>query len=230
METKKSDQANLEKKRSLFFQIGLLLALGFAFVAFEWQVAPRISDIQWKPLTTGDIDIIDVMRTYPVDPPKPPPQSPQIGFDLDIVDDDVPVDAGNISIDWEGGDNIIFLLPPPVIVEEPEPDIFLVDMLEIPPLFNGKPVDIGFREYVVKNLNYPRIALENGVSGKVFVQFVVDHHGKVTDVQVARSHDPALDNEAMRLTQQTSGMWTPGKQHGKPVKVRFTIPITFQLQ
>ena len=81
-----------------------------------------------------------------------------------------------------------------------------------------------------KNLRYPQIAIDNGVFGKVFVQFVIDQKGNVIDLQVVRSADPLLDNEALRLIKSTSGMWTPGKQREQPVKVRYTFPITFRLQ
>ncbi len=230
METKKSERANLEKKRSLFFQTGLLLALGFAFAAFEWQVAPRIADIKWELVSSTDGDEIIIARTF--HEPPPPPAPPQPTLDLEIVTYDVPVDDGKVDFDWERGEN---LLPthdfkPIEIIDEPEPPVLDPTAVEILPTFNGKSAEIGFREYIRDNMHYPEIAIQNGIFGKVFVQFVVDQKGNVVDVQVARSADPSLDNEALRLIKSTSGMWTPGKQRDKAVKVRFTFPITFRLQ
>jgi len=86
-----------------------------------------------------------------------------------------------------------------------------------------------FREYIQQNLNYPPIAAENGISGRVFVQFAVNAKGEVVDVVVVRGRDPALDKEAKRVV-QSSPKWSPGKQRGRPVKVQFTFPIVFVLQ
>jgi protein TonB len=229
METKKSDRANLEKKRSMFFQVGLLIALGVAFVAFEWQVAPRISDITWDP-PVSHIEEVDVIRTYSE---PPPPVPPQINLELAIVDNTVDVgDIPDITFSVEGGENILSPenFSESTITEEIEPEIFNPSLVEVQAMFNGKPAEEAFREYISQNLRYPHIAIDNGISGKVFVQFVVDQKGNVVDVQVVRSADQSLDTEALRLIKSTSGMWTPGKQRNTPVKVRYTFPITFRLQ
>ena len=230
METKKSDRVNLEKKRSMFFQVGLLFALGIAFVAFEWQVATRISDIEWEPLFPVDGVTIEIPITRP-DLPLPAPPRPS--FELEIVDNTIDLgDIPDIIFDVEGGLN---LLPTEgfsqtILVEEVEPEIFLPSLLEEQALFNGKPAEEAFRNYVRQNLTFPQIAIDNGIFGRVFVQFVIDQRGNVVDVHVVRGVDPSLDNEALRLIKSTSGMWTPGKQSGKPVKVRYTFPIVFQLR
>ncbi len=228
METKKTDRANLEKKRSVFFQIGLLIALGFTFVAFEWQFAPRVSDIKWEdPTPVGGYDIV-VSRTLPETPPPPAP--PQPSLDLEIVDDDMVLDDELFDFKWDLGENVlptdIFV---PVKIEDEDED-FIFNPVEASALFKGRPAEEAFREYIRDNLNYPQIAINNGISGKVFIQFVVDQKGNVVDVQVTRGVDSALDNEAVRLIKSSSGMWTPGKQREKPVKVRYTFPITFKLQ
>lgn len=107
-----------------------------------------------------------------------------------------------------------------------EQQVFFV--VEDMPKFQGKSSN-AFRTYIHKNLNYPAIAQENGVSGRVFVQFDITKQGYVTNVTVVRGVDPSLDKEAVRVI-KSSPRWTPGKQRGKPVKVRFTFPIAFQLQ
>ena len=230
METKKSDHANLEKKRSMFFQVGLLFALGLAFVAFEWQVELRISDVEWETAFPVDGITIEIPVTRPdLPPPMPPPPS----LELVIVDNTIDIgDISEILIDVGEGFN---LLPTDIFTrtslqEEVEPEIFDHSMLEEQALFNGKPAEEAFRSYIGQHLKYPQIAVENGIFGRVFVQFVVDQKGNVVDVQVVRSVDPSLDNEALRLIKTTSGLWSPGKQHGKPVKVRYTFPIVFQLR
>ena len=110
--------------------------------------------------------------------------------------------------------------------EEEEAEIFFI--VEDMPSFQGKGQD-GFRTYIAQNLRYPEIAAENGISGRVFVSFVVEPNGAVTSVKVVRGVDPALDAEAVRVV-KSSPKWAPGKQRGKPVRVSFTFPINFVLQ
>jgi protein TonB len=97
------------------------------------------------------------------------------------------------------------------------------------PTFNGGDPATEFRKYIAQNLRYPEIAAENGISGRVIVQFAVNKMGSVVDAIVVRSVDPALDKEAIRVV-MSSPKWTPGKQRGKAVKVLFTFPINFVLQ
>ena len=231
MKAKKTNRADLEKKRSMFFQVGLLLALGLAFVAFEWQSAVyRVSKVEWDDFPDDNFTIIEIPVTIP-DLPVPPPSQPS--FALEIVDILVEnIDFPDIVFDSENGQNILlaeeFHLKP--IEDEYEPEIFFPGSVETQALFNGSPPEQAFRDYIIQNLRYPQLAIDNGIDGKVFVQFVVDQKGNVVDVQVVRSADPSLENEALRLIKSTSGMWNPGKQHGNTVKVRYTFPITFKLQ
>jgi len=232
MNTKKSDRANLENKRGVFFQAGLLMALGVAFAAFEWQTAHRISDIEWEtPSYDGVVEWM-VPQTPPHELPLPAP--PRLMFELEIVDDHVNVgDIPDIVFDAEKGFNIISMVDfskATLDIDTTERIIFDPTLVEEAALFNGKPAEDAFREYIRNHLTYPQIAVENAISGRVFVQFVVDQKGNVVDVQVTRNVDPLLDNEALRLIQSSSGMWTPAKQRQKPVKVRYTFPIMFKLQ
>ena len=110
-------------------------------------------------------------------------------------------------------------------IEEEEVFYIVEDM----PTFNGGEPATEFRKYIAQNLQYPEIAAENGVSGRVIVQFAVNKTGQVVDAVVVRSVDPALDKEAIRVV-MSSPKWTPGKQRGKAVKVLFTFPINFVLQ
>jgi len=107
-----------------------------------------------------------------------------------------------------------------------EEEVFFI--VEEMPSFQGEGQE-GFRKWIAQNLRYPEIAAENGISGKVYVQFAVNSRGKVEDAVVVRSVDPALDKEAVRIV-MSSPEWEPGKQRGRPVKVQFTFPINFILQ
>ena len=96
------------------------------------------------------------------------------------------------------------------------------------PTFNGKDAETGFREYLINIVIYPPVAHDNGISGKVYVEFTIDTDGSVNDVKLLRGVDPLLDNEAIRVI-KSSPKWTPGKQKGKPVKVKYQFPVNFQL-
>lgn len=84
-------------------------------------------------------------------------------------------------------------------------------------------------QFLYKNIKYPTIAQENGTQGQVVLQFVVERDGSITDIRVVKSVDPYLDKEALRVV-KTMPKWKPGKQRGKPVRCRFTLPVRFRLQ
>jgi len=116
-------------------------------------------------------------------------------------------------------------LPQNIDTDEDLTPIF--SQVEEMPKFSGGHTEV--LKYLHKNLRYPAIAQENGIQGRVVVQCVINKDGSVSDVQVLQGVDPALDKEALRVV-STMPRWTPGKQRGKPVRVRYTLPITFRLQ
>ena len=227
MELKKSDKANLDNRRSLFIEIGFLIALGFVLLAFEWQVAPAAeAKIETVVQAAMDEDIVPITRQD--EPPPPAPEPPKVTDILDIVADDVQVDTNiDINMDIDQNTEIAPVVFEAVdVVEEEEEAVFTI--VEDMPLFNGKVAEEGFREYVGKNTNYPAVAQENGISGRVFVEFTIDRSGSLVDAKVTRGVDPLLDAEALRVI-RSSPKWTPGKQRGKTVKVKYTFPVQFRL-
>nr|MDA3952916.1 energy transducer TonB [Bacteroidales bacterium] len=160
-------------------------------------------------------------------PPPPPPPPPQTTDVINIVEDDVEIEDELILEDTEADqDTEIDIVEFDDEEEIDEDQIFFV--VEDMPTFQGQNSD-AFRTYIQQNLQYPIIAQENGVSGRVFVQFDISTAGNITNIVVVRGVDPSLDREAIRVI-KSSPKWTPGKQRGRPVKVRFTFPIAFQLQ
>jgi len=227
MELKKSKKADLEKWKGIFIEIGLVVVLGVVLIAFEWTSRPNMDS------TLGELadveleeEIIPITRQQEVKPPPPPPP-PKVTEVLNIVEDDVEIEDELIIDDAEADQQmeieIVEFEEEEEVVEE---EVFFI--VEDMPSFQGKGQE-GFREYIAKNLRYPEIAAENGISGKVYVQFAVNSKGKVVDAIVVRGVDPALDKEAIRVV-MSSPSWAPGKQRGKPVKVQFTFPINFVLQ
>lgn len=228
MELKKSDKANLEKQKGLFFQIGLVVALGVILLAFEWKQKPETTDESGAVAQVAiEEEIAQVTRPPEVKPPPPPPKVTEV---LNLVEDNVKLDD-DLKLDVESDDNLslssieyVEAKPAEEEVVEETPFVMVEDM----PLFQGGNSDT-FRAWIAKNLKYPEIAAENGISGRVYIQFCVNSKGDIVDVVVLRGVDPALDKEAMRVV-SSSPKWTPGKQRGRAVKVQFTFPVNFVLQ
>ncbi len=228
MERKKNEKADLEKKKGVFFQLGLVITLSLILIGFEWT-SSGLSENQFD---TGEGDVIDeeiIPVTRQEKPePKTLPKPPKVTEVLNIVEDDVIIDNELILDDLESDqDEEVQILDFDVSdEEEEEAEIFFI--VEDMPSFKGKGLE-GFRNWVIKNLQYPEIAAENGISGTVYVQFVVEPSGLVNKVIILRSVDPSLDKEAIRVV-KSSPKWAAGKQRGKPVRVAFTFPIKFVLQ
>ena len=227
MELKKSIKADLEKKKGVFIEIGLVVVLGLVLIAFEWTSRPNLNNSLGEMADMEmEEEIIPITRQQEVKPPPPPPP-PKVTEVLNIVEDDVEIEDELIIDDAEADQNmeieIVEFAEEEEVVEE---EVFFI--VEDMPSFQGKGQE-GFREFISKNLRYPEIAAENGISGKVYVQFAVNSKGKVVDAVVVRGVDPALDKEAVRVV-ISSPNWAPGKQRGNPVKVQFTFPINFVLQ
>lgn len=228
MELKKNEKVNLEKRKGVFFQLGLVITLSLILIGFEWT-SSGLSKNQFD-IGEGDVideEIIPVTRQEKPEP-KTLPKPPKVTEVLTIVENDVFIENELILDDLESDqDDVVQILDFDVSDEEQEEaEIFYI--VEDMPSFKGEGLN-GFRNWVMKNLQYPEIAAENGISGTVYVQFVVEPTGLVNKVTIMRSVDPSLDKEAIRVV-KTSPKWTAGKQRGKPVRVAFTFPIKFVLQ
>jgi protein TonB len=229
MELKKSKAVDLEKRKGMFIEIGLVIALAIVLVAFEWTEGEGKGN---EDSMVSEIEFEDEMMqiTRREEPkPEPKPETPRVAEVLDIVDDDVMIED-DFDFDMEATQDTEYdftslLGDDDEEIEEEEVFYIVEDM----PTFNGGKPATEFRKYIAQNLQYPEIAAENGVSGRVIVQFAVDKTGKVVDAKIVRSVDSALDREAVRVV-MSSPRWTPGKQRGKAVKVLFTFPINFVLQ
>jgi periplasmic protein TonB len=227
MEAKKTDNANLEKKKGLFLQIGLVIVLSLILIAFEWASKPDLTNTLGQEAETEiEEEIIPITRQQEVKPPPPPPP-PQVIEILNIVEDDVEIEDELQLDDMEADQDMeIDIVEFDEPEESAEEEVFFI--VEDMPRFQGGDHN-SFRNYIQSNLKYPAIAAENGISGTVFVQFAVNSNGNLVDAVVVRGVDPALDKEALRVV-KSSPKWEPGKQRGSKVKVQFTFPIKFVLQ
>ena len=228
MEIKKSPKADLEGKKSTGLLIGFVLILAVLFVAFEWterdkQVTTDTGIVE--PIFEEEMIPITQQEEQKVAPP--PPEAPKVEEVLQIADDDADVEESTIQSSEENNEAVEIKYVEPVVEEEEpaEPEIFMV--VEEMPEFPG-----GMGEclkFLAKNIKYPTIAQENGIQGRVIVQFVVNQDGSIVDPVVMRAVDPYLDKEALRVIKMMP-KWKPGKQRGKAVRVKYTVPVTFRLQ
>ena len=226
MQLKKSPNASLEDKKLTYVLIGLVLVLSICYVAFEWTE----KEVTKYEVTDTDFffeEEIDIQQTTQETPPPPPPPAVQEVEVLNVVEDDVEVET--IEINTEDDKDVEVVIAPPVeapVEEEEEEVIFMV--VETMPEFPGG--QQALFKYLGENVKYPVIAQENGIQGRVICQFVVNKDGSIVDVVVVRSSgEPSLDKEALRVI-SSMPKWKPGKQRGKPVRVKYTVPVNFRLQ
>ena len=230
MEIKKSEKASLENKKLLFTEIGLVVALGIVWAAFEHSS----KDAQVAVLEdTTQVLVEEEMVAIQNDTPPPPPEAPNIPVlsdQIDIVDDDIKLDDDmfmNLEDDNTGVE-IMDYKEAEVVEEEVEEEAIPFQLVEQKPSFNGGDAN-EFSKWVNSKLVYPEIAKENGVQGRVTLQFTVEADGRVTNVKVLRGVDESLDKEAVRVV-SSSPKWKPGKQRDRAVKVTYTFPVIFQLR
>jgi len=221
MKAKKYKHADLENKRVIFFQIGLVCALALAFTAFEWSSdkEPVIYDEGCR-VDPVEIEMTPITRVKEPEVKKP---LPMIASDvIKITDDLAVIDDDPIIPEYANVDEYNFKTEIEVLEDEP-PFIMVEDMPEFPGGLQA------MMRFVAEHVKYPTICVETGIEGKVFVSFVIDKTGEVIDVKVLRSPHESLSKEAVRVV-ESMPRWTPGRQRDKAVKVAYNIPVNFVLQ
>ena len=229
MEIKKTSKANLEKDISLNYLMGLVVALAILFVGFEYGE----TDIEIK-LDTGIANVIEEEEIEATEQNEPPPpivepeviKAPDI---IEIVENTVEVEAVNLSSSEDDATHAqVETYTAPIEVEEEEVDEnFIFVSAEEPAQFPGG--ESALLKWISDNMIYPTIAQENGIQGRVYCQFVVEPDGSVSNVEVTRGSNVYLDREAVRVLAKLP-KFKPGKQRGKAVRVRYSVPVRFQLQ
>lgn len=230
MEIKKTPKADLENKKALFMEIGLAVVLLIVLVAFEWSSSEKqeVMDLTGQQQVIEE-EIIPITQEQQQAPPEMP-KTPVLSDVIDIVDDDVEV-ADDLFVNTEDDASIgveIMEYHTEVVEEEVEEEAIPFAFVEEKPKFQGGDANT-FSKWVNSKLVYPEIAKENGIQGRVTLQFTVNTDGSVSNVIVLRGVDASLDKEAVRIVSQ-SPKWTPGRQRERPVKVTYTFPVIFKLQ
>ena len=227
MEIKKSPKADLQNRKGLFLEIGLIISLLIVIAAFAY--APKEYRIEQVDLNYGPIEeeITEITRNEQKPPEAPKKIEIKVFNDiLDIVTNDTKITT---EVDFSEFDEGLEITTQVVEVEEEEiEDDQPYIKVEKMPTFMGGDLNT-FRKWVQERIKYPQIAQENGITGRVVLSFVVEKDGTLTNIQVLQTPDSSLSDEAIRVL-KTSPKWKPGKQRNQAVRVKYTLPIDFRIQ
>lgn len=223
MEVKKNPEADLSKKTGLYFNIGLVVTMLLVITAFEWRFYDDDSLVNIGEVESTFEDIMDIPPTEQPPPPPPKIQQPEV---IEVPDEEEIEEEIDFNLDVEVTEETVI----EEIVFEDAPEEEVAE--EIFTIVEDQPQPKGgmsaFYQYVQKELNYPSQARRMGIEGKVYVQFVVDTDGTITEVEAIKGIGAGCDEEAVRVI-KNAPKWNPGKQRGRAVKVRMVLPITFRL-
>jgi protein TonB len=226
MEPKKSKKADLQGKRVIFFEIGLLVSLGLSLLAFEWTSETKTSEgFAQNAQTEMEQESVPITRQEKQkEPPPPPPKTTEI---INIVENDVNIEDELVLEETEADENTRVDIDAFAQEEEEEENEQVFISVEEMPTFDGEGIN-AFRNYIQKNLIYPEIARENGIEGTIYTRFIVNKNGEVEKISILRGVDPSLDKAVVQAI-KSSPRWQPGRQRGKAVNVSFTMPVIFSL-
>ena len=220
----------MEVKKSPKAKLGLIIALGVILCAFEWSTSEKAETvIQQEEAPVVEVEQVPVTTEAPPPPPEAP-KVPVLSDMIEVVDDDIVVDTDlfiSLEDDVDMGVEImdyVAEVAEETIEEAPIP----YTLVEEKPSFMGGDAN-EFTKWVYSKIVYPEVARENGISGRVTLQFTIESDGSLTNIKVLRGIDQSLDQEAVRVVSM-SPKWTPGKQRDKAVRVTYTFPIMFQLR
>lgn len=227
METKKTQRASLENKRVLFLEGGLIVALLLTIGAFSYSTVTRKA-----PVLQGTGQVVDVEELIPItrETPPEPPAVPvmNLSFEtIEIVDDDLPTEV-LLNLDDNPVDVPVYDYREDVVPDEVEEEDIPFVLVEQKPTFQGGDANT-FSRWISQNVVYPELARENGVQGRVTVEFKVMKDGSVGGVRILRGVDPSLDKEALRVV-ASSPRWEPGRQRDRAVNVTYQFPVIFTLR
>ncbi len=223
MKAKKHPKANVDKLRSSIFFGGLVFSLAFVLVSFQWTSWTGNNDYTGQ--MNGDLEIPEeiLVTITEVAPPPPPPPAPSVEIIIANDDDDVIETVVEIQEITETTE-IKEILEDEEIIDEILPPVKFAEKM---PMFPGGEEEL-FR-FLGEGMKYPAMARDAGISGRVFVTFVVEKNGAITNIDLLRGIGGGCDEEAMRVV-ESMPKWTPGKQGGKNVRVQFNLPIFFNLR
>lgn len=227
MEVKKNPQADLENKKGLYLEIGLVVILAISLFVLNFKSYDN-EKVEISQRTAMDEIDETIIQTAEDTPPPPPPETPEVTTELTIVEDDAVIENELGIVDMSEKNAVNEEVVQVVVeeeVEEVEEEIFTV--VENDPEYPGGMEAL--YKYLASNIHYPALAKENNITGKVYVTFVVEKDGSIANPRILRDIGGGCGQEAIRVV-KSMPKWKPGKQRGKAVRVQFNLPVSFNLQ
>lgn len=229
MEVKKSKKADLENKKGIFTEIGLVIALAIVIIMFSISQREKTVEEIAPAAVVEDVEVIDVTTEKQPEQPTAPVQQQTVAVITDVLNvvrNDTQINTEFSFVEFEEED-IIAIAPIAVEAEEIEEEPFVI-IAEQKPTFQGGDLNT-FRNWVQSRLTYPQLAQENNIQGTVVLEFIVEKDGRLTNIKVLRSPDSSLSDEAVRVLSM-SPKWAPARQRDQPVRFKYTLPVAFKLQ
>lgn len=235
MQPKKSEKADLENIRSMLMLFGLVTSLLLCIVLIEWKTYDEsVANLGELDVEIDD-EIIPITNREVAPPPPPPPPPPEV---IEVVEDDVELEE---ELEIQSTETDMMEEVEVIEMEEEESDEILnFQVVESVPIFpgcedskNNDERKTCFQQkilqFVAREFKFPEMARQMGIQGRIYVNFVIEKNGKISNVEVVRGVDPLLNDEAVRVVKMLPKL-TPAKQRGKPVRMQFTLPINAKLQ
>ena len=228
MELKKNPKADLEKRRGLYLEIGLVVILVASLVAFNVKTYDKEEKVQFERQASEEQEEIIIQTQQEELPPPPPPETPEVTTEFEVVEDDKEL-KNELVVNAEVTEDTknIEITPVKVEEEEEEEETQIFTVVENDPEFPGGMEAL--YKYLSENIKYPQLARENNITGRVYVTFVVERDGSIANPRVLRDIGGGCGAEAIRVV-KAMPKWTPGKQRGKAVRVQFNLPVSFNLR
>lgn len=228
MELKKNPKADLENRRGLYLEIGLVVILVAALVAFNVKTYDKEEKVQVERQASEEIEDVIIQTQQEELPPPPPPETPEVTTEFEVVEDDAEIKT-ELVVNAEVTEDTknIEITPVKIEEEDEEEDVQIFTVVENDPEFPGGMEAL--YKYLRENIKYPSLARDNNITGKVYVTFVVERDGSIANPRVLKDIGGGCGQEAIRVV-KAMPKWTPGKQRGKAVRVQFNLPVSFNLQ
>lgn len=228
MELKKNPKADLEKRRGLYLEIGLVVILAASLIAFNVKSYDKDESTGFERQAEQVEEEIIIQTDIQEPPPPPPPEAPEVTTIIEVVSDDKEIEK-EVTFSSEVTDDTknIAIVQVQIEEEEDETETQIFTVVENEPEFPGGMEAL--YKYLAQNIKYPQLARENNITGKVYVTFVVEKDGSIANPKVLRDIGGGCGAEAIRVV-KAMPRWNPGKQRGKAVRVQFNLPVNFNLR
>ena len=225
MEIKKNPKVDLENKKGIFLEVGMIIALAICIIALSVGQEKKTIEIMQISGPEIEMDLVDITKPEEPKPQAPVKQAVQLISDfIKVVKNDTKIDTNFDFAEFTEDEIIVEEIEVEEEVQEEAP--FL--KVEVMPSFMGGDLNT-FRMWVAQEFKIPAIAAENGIQGKVVVQFVIEKDGRLSSIEFLQSPDRVYEDEVRRVLMK-SPKWTPGRQRDAVVRVRYILPIDCRLQ